>query len=260
MAQYGIPNSVDTVDVCESWNGTDYNYQASAVGSSDNVSGLIDSVQTTQYQNGQVTGYTPSGNEATSSMSTGGSSFDFVYADNGTRQASADYPYYGIGAPDEGSCLHPPCPVTSVLSSFDRVDASSVRPTQDNASTTAPFGKHGLKRHGVRALVDDAEEISRSPEGFRRFRFVNNGETHIRSIDPVSELLTAEESTGPKTHMVTKHEWKRVPEGYVRSRSQYELTEEIGGKKMVSHGTISFERIRVQDAKFPALRGSDVDK
>jgi hypothetical protein len=30
MAPYGIPNTVDTVDVCEAWTGSDYAYQATA--------------------------------------------------------------------------------------------------------------------------------------------------------------------------------------------------------------------------------------
>lgn len=37
MAPYDIMRTVDTVDVCENWTGSDYAYEARMVGSSDNV-------------------------------------------------------------------------------------------------------------------------------------------------------------------------------------------------------------------------------
>ncbi|HST08151.1 MAG TPA: hypothetical protein VLJ83_08255, partial [Gemmatimonadaceae bacterium] len=49
MAAYGIATTSDTVDVCESWTGSDYDYQVSGAGSSDNVPGFADTVQTVAY-------------------------------------------------------------------------------------------------------------------------------------------------------------------------------------------------------------------
>ncbi len=105
MSQDGVPNTVDTVDVCEQWTGNDYAYQATAVGSSDNVPGFVDSVQTVTYQNGSAAGYTQSANAAAPASPVGSTAFDMLFADDPTRQASYDYPYYGISSPDPSTCV-----------------------------------------------------------------------------------------------------------------------------------------------------------
>lgn len=100
MTPYGIANTVDTVDICETWTGSDYAYQATEVGSSDNIPELPDDIQTSTYENGYVTGYSGSGSPTATASSVGATAFDFLYADDATRQASYDYPYYGVASPD----------------------------------------------------------------------------------------------------------------------------------------------------------------
>lgn len=114
MTPYGIATSVDTADVCESWTGSDYAYQATRVGSSDDIPGYADTIRTVVYTNGTATGYDANGGVASNSVSTQGNAFDFLYADNATRQASYDYPYYGVASPAPGGCTSPPCPVVSL--------------------------------------------------------------------------------------------------------------------------------------------------
>lgn len=257
MAQYGIPNTVDTVDVCESWTGNDYQYQATAIGSSDNDPVLIDSVQTTTYQSGVVTGYTPAGNFSTSSQ-VGSTAFDMLFADDATRQASYDYPYYGVSSPDPGACLQPPCPVMTVIApDKSPISNKSATGNADLVSTPA-FVKHGLSRRGIRALVDDAREISRSPEGHRRFESMFRGQTVVRSLEPKTQLLVGEMVADAADTTWTTHVWVAVPGGYVRDHSDYETVETINGRKFRSRGHLVFQKVRVSDPLVLPLVGPDI--
>lgn len=241
LAPYGITQSVDTVDVCETWTGSDYQYQALAVGSSDNLPDL-DAVQSITYDGaGNVAGYDASGSESAPTDAVGPTAFDFLYADDATKQASYDDPYYGVASPDPSAstCLEEPCPAMSVSATV--------------ADTLRRFARHGITRRGVRALVDDAEEISRSSEGYRRFRAVLPTETVIRSVDPKTQLLMAEVRAGPADTIVTRYTWKKVQGGYLRASSESESVEFIAGRKIQNRTKVVFQRVRVTDPKFPLL-------
>lgn len=264
MTQYGIPNTVDTVDVCEAWTGSDYSYQATAVGSSDNVPGFVDSVQTVTYQGGSVTGYTESANAAAPASPVGSTAFDMLFADSSTRLASLDYPYYGVSSPGVVStdprlcrplviCLDS-TPRDSILASRSTMAANSALVPSASRNVAPPrFAKHGLLRHGLRALVDDADEIAPSKEGYRRFRAVHGKETIVRSIDPNTQLLVAEESDGPSDTTFTNHVWAHTAGGYVRDHSDLETIETVNGKKLRNHTRIVFQKVRISDPAFPAL-------
>lgn len=249
LAPYGITQSVDTVDVCESWTGSDYQYQALAVGSSDNLPDL-DAVQTIMYDGaGNVAGYDASGSVSAPADAVGPTAFDFLYADDATKQASYDYPYYGVASPDPytSTCPQEPCAAMSVSANVETI-----------ADTVRRFARHGLTRRGVRALVDAAEEISRSSEGYRRFRSVRATETITWNIDPKTQLVMAELRAGPADTMVTRHTWKKVPGGYVRTRSESESIEVIAGRKIRNRTELAFKRVRVTDPKFPSLVDPEV--
>lgn len=262
MAPYGIGTTVDTVDVCETWTGSDYAYQATAVGSSDNVPGFVDSVQTVTYQSSNVTGYTQSTTEAAPASPVGSTSFDMMYADDATRQASYDYPYYGVSSPDPDACIQQPCAVQSLNTTARLTNGASTGSAEATNSTPTPsasgnampqFAKHGLTRRGVRALVEDADEIAPSKEGYRRFRAVHGKETVVRSIDPKTQLLMAEESDGPSDTTFTTHVWARTTGGYVRDHSDFDIAEVVNGKKLRSHSHIAFEKVRISDPAFRPL-------
>jgi hypothetical protein len=268
MAPYGIPNSVDTVDVCEMWTGADYQYQATPVGSSDDFPQLVDSVQTVIYNAGYIVGYTPSGNTAAQQSPVGSTAFDFLSADQATRQASYDYPYYGVSSPDPNACLQPPCPdmiVNSGLEWGTTASPGSSTPSASSGSTpaaskaTSPqFLKHRLDRMGVRALVDASVEIAPSSQGFRRFRSVHGDETLIRSVDPKTQLIVGEESLRPADTMTTTNYWTRVAGGHVREHSEVKIVEIIDGKKVRGKTRITFQRVRIRDPKYRTLVGPDM--
>ncbi len=260
MTPYGIGATSDTVDVCESWTGSDYDYQATGAGSSDNLPGFGDTVQTVTYQGGYVTGYTQSGAGASDPSSVGSTSFDFVRADDPTRQASYDDPYYGISSHDPTTCLQAPCPVTATL----KAQQTAPRPSGVSAIVPFPvrasagpadtvFTRHGLSRRGIRALVNGSEEITPSTGGYRRFRTITGNVTLVRSVDRVTQLLMAEESTSPEEIMTVSHKWTKVVGGYILDRSDYVSIETIDGKQVRSFGSIQLKNVRVSDPAYPPL-------
>ena len=249
MTPYGLPASIDTIDVCETWTGNDYSYQGTAVGSSDDVPPFVDSVQTTIYQNGYVTGYTQLGTPAAPATPVGSTEFASINASSALIQASYDYPYYGVSSPAPDACTSPPCPIYQRLSG----DLSSV-------AATPQFSRHGLSRHGIRALVDGAEEIAPSQNGNRRFRSFENNATIIRSIDPKTQLLVAEESAAPADSSEATHVWTQVPGGYVREHTDIQSVEHIGGKRIRNRTTIRFQRVQITDPAFGSVVGPDVTK
>ena len=250
MAPYDIMRTVDTVDVCESWTGSDYQYEARMVGSSDNAE-LVDDVQSVSYASGYIAGYNAWGGTTVASVEAGPTSFDFLNADGATRQASYDYPYYGVSSPDAG------CMGCLVATSRSPVEPDAKSSTQSAVPAVA-FARHGLTRVAVRALVDGAEEIARSREGWRRFRKSGPEETTIFSVHPQTQLVVAEEIAGHADTMNVRHAWRRVSGGYVRDRSDMEIVERIAGKRIRNRSTLVFQNVRVTDPRFPTILGPEV--
>jgi hypothetical protein len=260
LVQYGIENTVDTVDICEAWTGSDYDYQVVGVGSSENVPGVMDTVQTVTYQGGYVTGYTETGANAADPSNVGPTAFDFMKADNSAVQASYDDPYYGVSSHDPGVCIHPPCAEQSIgvaqappaAAASRLVVPGAVRldiiPGQDTL-----FRRHGLTRRGVRALVDASEEIAPSAQGLRRFKQVKGTTTIVRSIHPLTQLIMAEEWTTPDEDMRMTHQWTRVAGGYVKDRSKYVSVQQIEGRAVTSTGTIQLTNVHITDPAYPPL-------
>lgn len=255
MVAYGIGQTSDTVDVCESWTGSDYDYQVSGAGSSDNIPGFGDTVQTVTYQGGYVTGYTQSGASAADPSPVGSTSFDFVNADNPTRQASNDDPYYGISSHDPDTCVQLPCPVMLRAQDTSQPGSTSA-PNRTSANLSGQdtlFTRYGLSRRGVRALVNESEEITRSPLGYRRFRAIHGDMTIVRSIDPITQLLMSEELTSPKESMNVSHKWTKVVGGYLMDRSDYVSVETINGKQIRSFGSVRLTNVQVSDPAYSPL-------
>jgi len=256
MAAYGIGTTVDTMDVCEMWGGSDYQFQAVAIGSSENLPGFTDTVQTVTYQSGYAAGYTQTGADASGPTSVGATAFDLVRADDETRQASYDDPYYGVSSHDPSTCLQPPCAAMTVTTNIQTSDAGkSSAPAQASlyiASDTL-FSKYGIVRKGVRALVNDSQELPPSMRGYRRFKSVNGDRTIVRSVDPLTQLLMEEEITLPDEIMRITHTWVKVAGGYIKTRSAYVSAQKISGRTVTSFGSIDFQNVRISDPAYAPL-------
>jgi len=236
LAAYGIPATTDTVRVCETWTGSDYVVDAERVGVPNDAWHDADSTQTVHYAGGQITGSAADGGPVGDPIAVGPTAFDFMSADQATRQASYDSPYYGVYATDgSGGCADPEEIVcTAGETSYARTHHTALA----SADTGKKFAKHGLKRRGVRALVDDKQEVGRSPEGHRKFRKVV-GDTEVTlTLDPQTELLVGEETKSPRGTTRAKHTWKRIKGAHVRARTEVEDTEVASGQTLTNRTSI----------------------
>jgi hypothetical protein len=272
LAQYGAGDTHDTIAVCETWVGSDYTTQTSTIGSSSRTHVVQDTVQGETYSGGMLTAQAADGSQIEAPSTVGGSTlFDYMNADAGQVQASYDNPYYGVYAPGGGyQCLDPSgCAQAAVdrsipsatgftrsadlLGMSTRLGASTNVPQASRdaiAMATTPdttkYRRHGLHRAGTRALVDNMEEITRSPEGYRRFHTVRGTDDVILSIDPKTELLVAEETHSKSGHVFhTKHFWAWTPTGYMRSHSDIDDEEVIRGTRYVNHASISIQDLAI---------------
>ena len=228
MARFGGPPTVDTVTVCETWTGSDYVVTTKVLGSSEMSRGVRDTLRQLTYQSGGITGFDSTGLGITdgpvnvSNGATQPTVFSLVGADSATQAASYDAPYYAIYAPAEGTeTYYSLAPAASVRM------AGSVAVTVD---TTKRYTRHGLSRRGVRALVEDADEIDRGPDGSRRFRKRKGPEETVYLVDPVTELLLGEDSDTPSGRAATRHYWKTVANGFVRDRTETVSVDVIDGR------------------------------
>jgi hypothetical protein len=242
LAQFGIPSSQDTVHVCETWTGSDYTVRTTFIGQVPGAFEVPGAGGTTLYQGGTVSGYDANGGAVHAPVGVGSTAFDFMAVDAATQAAAYDDPYYAVYA---AGCADPQQLVcnASLRASEGAVQnavGSTNAGTADSSkkSPDGHFAKHGLTRRGIRALVNDASEIAKSPDGDRRFRKVMGDTEVIFTVDKVSALLIGEESRAPGRESKAKHHWKKNNGSYTRERTDIELTEHVGTKTFVSRKSV----------------------
>lgn len=255
LAAYGIPATTDTVGVCETWTGSDYVMRETLVGSAPNAFLSPDTARTVVYSGGQVTAIAADGGPVHGAVPVGATAFDFMEVDEATRQASYDNPYYAVYAPDGPGCGGQiRCSVGAAAGATTLSGASQA--AADTARADGKFAKHGIKRRGTRALVEDAEEVGRSPDGHRRFR-KRRGDTEVTlTLDKDTELLVGEETRAPGGTTKATHTWKQDKRnGYAREHSVVESTEEVGGRSVRSRTTTTLIDVALDtDDSSPAAR------
>ena len=130
--------------------------------------------------------------------------------------------------------------------------------TADTTDGDKKFAKHGLKRRGVRALVDDAEEVGRSAEGNRRFRKQRGGAEVTLTLDKNTELLVGEETKTPTGTTKATHTWKKDKRGgYAREQSVVESVETVGGRSVRSRTTTTLSNVALNTDGSPSAAPSD---
>jgi hypothetical protein len=273
---FGIPTGDEEIRVCEAWTGSDYTWSYDVLGTVESMQTVTQPVQSTSYAYGSVTGYNSSGAQVDAAMPVNGTLFDLMNADAATRQASYDDPYYGIRA--NGLCDDPSLPGCSPSGGGPycddptapgcSCDPYAIDCTRDMASATSvadrslplltfvlatptaddgKYTRHGIRRRGIRALIDDSDEISRSPRGYRRFRRVSNGHTRILTIHPTLGLLVGEDDSTDDTSVSARHVWRRTATGYVRERSEITSEVTIEGKKFSSRTQLQFANVKIDE-------------
>lgn len=222
LEPYGLAESTDTANVCETWTGNDYTVYAKVVGSSDNVSGFPEDVQGADYQAGAITPFAANDQPVGATASVAPTAFDLMLADSAQRQASYDDPYYGVRAVD--SCTGGAVICQPAVQLLGEADA------------TGP----PVNRRGIRKLVEGALELPRGTGLVRRFSRVKGDIAREYLIDPVTELLVGEEYAAPDVRISTRHTWKRVAKGWVRDRTEILSTEGVRGQAVTGRTTLTF--------------------
>jgi|SRR5689334_18642762 len=244
---YNIPATQDTVDICETWTGSDYTHSVVIVGSSDNYVTSPDTVQIVTYANGVTSGLDAAGNSVDASQSSGSSLFDFMSADQATVQASYDDPYYGVAS---GTSAGPLCDDPTYCGSGGfSVKSAATTPSFSVVASSGDNGKwkkHGLTRHGVRALVDDMDEIDAAPDGGRRFHKMRGGDEIILTVARATQLLIGEE-TRFANGAVTKvhHTWRQANGGWVKQRTDVDDVEVANGHRYQNHSVFEFSNVQI---------------
>lgn len=253
LADYEVPSLTDSARVCETWTGSDYSARITSTGSSEPASEYSDSTAAVTYEAGTTTGYTATGAPTTDGAEViGADAFDVVQATAAERQASYDAPYYGVysggggggGGGDE--CLD--CEIGLRQPAANVVTAAGVpggTPGGVADSMVGRFVRHGLSRRGVRALVDDKDEIARSPLGRRRFRSMAGDEETIIEIDPATELMVAQSTSSPRGRTQATLRWARRRDGWVRERLEVESVETVNGIQRRGRATVVISNLVV---------------
>lgn len=173
-------------------------------------------------------------------MATGGTLFDFMYADDATRQAASDDPYYALRGGGGSGCANP----TQIV--CDQAAAQSSAIADAPQFRDGRYTRHGLRRRGLRALVDGATEIGAGGDGARRFRRATSQGEVIVSVSKDTELLVGEEIVTPTQRTKAQHTWARSKRGWVRDRTDVEEIETVGGRQVRSTAVIRFHNVRVE--------------
>lgn len=200
--KYQWPPQADTLEICQTWTGSDYRWAVRTVGTSERSSGTYDMARDAAYENGTL--YTAEQGSIVHTQPGQSSMFDIVNASSSQIQASYDDPYYGVVAEE-------PCQIRACGATLRAADASGA------VLAGSEFYRHGVTRRGVRALVESMDEAGASPEGFRRF--VSNGPEGVRTllVHPQSGLLMGEEMRTEVVEVVARHEWVPAIFGFARA-------------------------------------------
>lgn len=242
LTAYGIPGTSDTIQFCETWTGSDYFIRETTIGSAFNAFQEPDTARTIEYSGGLVRGYAADGGPAHGNVSVGPTAFDFMQVDEATRQASYDDPYWAVYSDGSGNPCPPPQLQCRAPGGIGLVEGAAspdtTAATPDSARPVREFKRHGLSRRGLRALVENATELARSPEGHRRFRLRRGSADVVLTLDRVTELLIGEETTSEGRMSRTSHQWKRHgARGYVREQTVAETVEDMNGRAVRSRRT-----------------------
>ncbi|HKG95105.1 MAG TPA: hypothetical protein VKA84_24520 [Gemmatimonadaceae bacterium] len=239
LATYGIPTRTDTVQICETWTGSDYQAQVTLTGSS-RPADVLDTSKSIQYSGGMVSGYAADGGASEEPVAVGATAFDVVDATQAERDASYADPYYGVVVSEQPENPPPTCgtPETGPCKLNDGGGVLSVV-----RGLGAQTNDHGLKRGALKALLREAEEVDRSAAGHRRFKFVRGDEERITEIDPQTELISAQEVRSPRGWTRARLQWTKQRGKYVRERMDTESEDVVDGQAFRSRVSLRLLRI-----------------
>ena len=262
MTGFGAGIVVDTTDVCQSWNGTDYSIRVTEIGSSERQDVVgSDSVVGGEWHEGVARALDANGNDITAPNVAGGTIFDALEADASTRAAVADDPYFELASlgdcvADNGEfadCSPDVCqPQIECFPSGGSLTALSTSlPTSGQARAAIQaddekFKKHKVKRHGVRAVLEEFDEVPSDHPNQRRFRKVTAAGEERIVVDKRSQLMLMHEVDDKEGKLRVSHHWRRVRGGFVKSATREEFEEQRpSGRRLRSAALTTFVNVRI---------------
>jgi len=93
LGNYGVPTQTDTVQVCETWTGSDYKARIEQIGSSEPASEYAENIKAVEFVNGNAQTFNVTGATNDAAENVGVSAFDVVQATEAERDASYNEPY-----------------------------------------------------------------------------------------------------------------------------------------------------------------------
>lgn len=249
LAAEGFPLEVtEEVQVCQTWTGSDYQFQVVTISDTENSTNDVpETVQSAAFAGGQLLAGDASMN-LVGQEQIDATLFDAVNAPQDLRDASFDDPYYGVSGGGGGGS-NCPDPQQIQCEQPELVEAGPL-------AAAGRFERHGIKRRGVRALLDRSEELPALVPALRRF-LVRRGEgTTEYHVDRRSQLVVREIHNVPGQILTVSHEWQeslskrpvnsKAPwPNFVRRRTNIEARERIGDRDVVSRTTITYRRVVV---------------
>lgn len=239
----------EEVQVCQTWTGWDYQFQVVTTSNTEDATNEVpDTVQSAAFSGGQLLAGDASMN-LVGQEQVDATLFDAVNAPQDLRDASFDDPYYGVSGGGGGGSN---CPDPQQI----QCEYAELVEGGPAAAAAGRFERHGIKRRGVRALLDHAEELPVIVPALRRF-LVRRGEgTTEYHVDRRSQLVVREIHDSPGLSLTVSHEWreslsKRPPNStapwpnFVRQRTNIEARERVGDRDVLSRTTITYRRVVV---------------
>ena len=228
-AKYQWPPQADTLEICQTWTGSDYRWAVRTIGTSERSSGTYDMARDAAYENGTL--FTAEQGSIVHTQPSQSSLFEIVNASAAQIQASYDDPYYGVVAEE-------PCQIRACGATLRADEASRVM-------TGSEFRRHGVTRRGIRALVEAMEESGVSHDGFRRF--VSAGQEGIRTllVHPQNELLMGEELVSEAVEVKARHEWAPASFGFVRTRTIVETRTRSPDHRLLRRTVLTVSNVKL---------------
>lgn len=245
----------EEVEVCQSWNGSDYAHRVTTISDSDEWNGqTADDARTRLYSGGRMAALDSYGSEV-AAVHVEPNLFDALGTPPEIRQASYDDPWYGITGGGGGGER---CPDPT------QINCEPMQTIVDGVPGASPGGQARgggpLTRRGIRALLAGAQEIDATDPSTRRFvKFVAGVRTEY-VVDRRAELILRESFQTDSLTQVTEHKWQpsltRRPShisrpwpNFVKASTTITVEEMVEGAPRRSRTELRFRNVRVEGLK-----------
>lgn len=265
LLRHGIPTTVDTTEVCQTWTGTDYDLHTVEVGSSMNHDVIRPSpVAGTEWHSGVLRTLDTAGREVEGALVVGGRSMDVLGIDEATQAAVADDPYASVVVPGECvvedgetfvSCSADACADELIVCDGEAATMSlSSQPLETRDASKYSVAERArqprIVRKGIRRRLEHFTEQPSAVSGRRVFTRGAAGAEERITIHAATQLPILYETRSARDHVRQAFAWRQSKGMFVRSETSEEYAELKNGRMRVT--AVAHERLR--DVRFKGAR------